>query len=364
VRAEPLDLPWLEQPLSEALRTRRAHALLVHGAAGVGQFELALALARAWLCDTPDAPAAMSAPSARSRPCGTCASCRLVQARSHPDLLVVLPEALREALGWASEQGDDAGDKASKAKPSKDIKVDAVRAVVSFAQTSSARGRGKVVLLYPAERMNAVAANTLLKTLEEPPGEARFVLASAAPDALLPTIRSRCQALALPAPPVDQALAWLKGRGAAQAELLLRATGGQPLEALDWAAQGVDATLWASLPRRVASGDVAALANWPLPRLVNALQKLCHDLQCVAVGATPRYFMELPRVAAASLPVVSDWARALALAARQAEHPWHQALMTEALLQQGQAVLGATGGTNAAVPARPARPVDSLHSRA
>ena len=351
--AQALDFPWLERPLNEALRTRRAHALLVHGAQGIGQFELALALAQAWLCDTPDAS------SGRTRPCGICASCRLMQSRSHPDLLVVLPEALREPLGWAAEQGDDAGaDKASKAKPSKEIKVDAVRAVVAFAQTSSARGRGKVVLLYPAERMNAVAANTLLKTLEEPPGEARFVLASAAPDALLPTIRSRCQALSLAAPPADEALAWLKGKGVAQPEVLLRASGGQPLDVLDWAAQGVNAELWASLPRLVASGDGTALSNWPLPRLVDALQKLCHDLQCVAVGAAPRYFAQVPRMPRTGLPALSDWARSLGLAARQAEHPWHQALMLEALLQKGQAVLAAAGA------ARTVGSIDSLHSGA
>ncbi|KNZ31717.1 MAG: hypothetical protein AD742_16090 [Methylibium sp. NZG] len=348
-------MPWLDQPLAHALRTRRAHALLVHGAQGVGQFELALALAQAWLCDAPDSP------EVKARACGVCANCKLVQARSHPDLLVLLPEALRESMGWASEAIDDAGEKASKAKPSKDIKVEAVRGVVAFAQTSSARGRGKVVVVHPAERMNAVAANTLLKTLEEPPGDARFVLSSAAPDALLPTIRSRCQALALAVPDGGEALAWLRGKGVERAEVLLRATGGQPLEALDWAGQGVEARLWDELPRLVARGDGAALANWPLPRLVDALQKLCHDLHCRAAGAQPRYFTQLPQASDGALPALSAWAKALALAARQAEHPWHAALMTESLLQQGQAALAAAGAARTA-PASTAEPVDSLNS--
>ena len=353
---EPYELPWLEQPLADALRTRRAHALLVHGPQGVGQFELALALAQAWLCDAPDSP------EVKKQACGVCASCKLVQARSHPDLLVLLPEALRDSLGWANDAGDDAGDKATKAKPSKDIKVEAVRAVVAFAQTSSARGRGKVVVVHPAERMNAVAANTLLKTLEEPPGDSRFVLSSAAPDALLPTIRSRCQSIALAVPRADQALAWLKGKGVERAEVLLRATGGQPLEALDWAAQGVDGQVWDDLPRLVARGDSVAVSNWPLPRLVDALQKLCHDLQCQGVGAQARYFVQLPPgVSTAALPALAAWARALALAARQAEHPWNAALMTESLLQQGQAVLAAAGGARTGRPV-PADPVDSLNS--
>ncbi|HEY9022955.1 MAG TPA: DNA polymerase III subunit delta', partial [Burkholderiaceae bacterium] len=182
-----IPLPWLAEPLQRALREQRSHALLVHGPSGVGQFELALGLAQGWLCE--------AAEDGAPRPCGRCAACHLVRARSHPDLLVLVPEALRAALGWEPDgDADDGSDKASKAKPSKDIKVEAVRAAVAFAQTTSARGRGKVVVLHPAERMNGISANTLLKTLEEPPGAARFVLSSAAPDALLPTIRSRCQA--------------------------------------------------------------------------------------------------------------------------------------------------------------------------
>ncbi|HEV7913758.1 MAG TPA: DNA polymerase III subunit delta', partial [Albitalea sp.] len=181
-----LPLPWLEAPLRQALATRHAHALLIHGPQGIGQFELALTLAQAWLCEG----------EAADKPCGRCASCKLVQARSHPDLLVLLPEALRESLGWAGADDADSGgdDKGGKRKPSKEIRVDEIRQAIGFAQTTSARGRCKVVLIHPAERMNGVSANALLKTLEEPPGEARLLLSCAAPDALLPTIRSRCQA--------------------------------------------------------------------------------------------------------------------------------------------------------------------------
>jgi DNA polymerase III subunit delta' len=264
-----------------------------------------------------------------------------VQSRSHPDLLVVLPEALRESLGWSGdgENDDSSSDKAAKAKPSKEIKVDAVRAVVAFAQTTAARGRGKVVVVHPAERMNVIAANTLLKTLEEPPGDARFVLSCAAPNALLPTIRSRCQALPLVAPPTELALQWLVGKGVDGAEVMLNATGGQPLEVLEWVEQGVDAEQWLRLPALVARGEHAAFTSWPLPRLVNALQKLCHDALCLAVGAPPRYFPAVALGRTAKAAALLDWARSLALAARQSEHPWHADLMTESLIQQGQRAL-------------------------
>lgn len=328
-----LPLPWLEAPLRQALQHERAHALLLHGPQGIGQFDLAITLARAWLCE--GAPA--------SRPCGGCVSCRLVQSHSHPDLLVLLPEALRAELGWGTDDEADTGDKAGKRKPSKEIRVDEVRRAIAFSQTTSARGRGKVVVVHPAERLNGIAANALLKTLEEPPGDARLVLSCAAPDALLPTIRSRCQALALPLPGVATATAWLAQQGISEPEVLLAAAGGQPQEALAWAGQGLDARTWAALPRQLAQGDATGLAAWPLPRVVDMLQKLCHDLMRLSAGGEPRYF---PRAALPARPVplarLSPWAKELADKARTAEHTWNAGLMVEALaLRARQAIIGA-----------------------
>lgn len=328
-------LPWIADCVRQALASRRAHALLVHGQPGVGQFELALALAQAWLCEAPVETAL------EHRPCGRCGSCKLARSQTHPDLLVVVPEALREALGWSSDAtGDDAGnEKPGKVKPSKEIKVEAVRGVVAFSQTTSARGRGKVVVLHPAERMNPISANTLLKTLEEPPGHARFVLCSAAPDRLLPTIRSRCQSLVLAAPDPAEALTWLQGRGVEGAEILLRATGGHPLEALEWSRQGVDAGLWQRIPEWVAGGHSSAFADWPLPRLIDTLQKLGHDALCVSVGAPPRYFQQLGNSKPSDTAAVMAWLRSLSDAARHAEHPWNSSLMVESLIQQGRSAL-------------------------
>ncbi len=340
-------LPWLRAPLAQALATQRGHALLLHGPDGVGQFDLAQALAQAWLCEA-------ATPSAQ-RPCGDCASCRLVRARSHPDLLMLLPDAMRESLGWgAAEEG---GEKGAKAKPSKEIRVEAVRAAVGFAQTTSARGRGKVVVVYPAERMNLVAANTLLKTLEEPPGESRFVLASARPAELPATVRSRCEALRLELPTAQQAVAWLTEQGVARPEALLAACGGQPQRALDALQQGIDAALWQRVPALVARGEAAPFLAWPLPWLIDALQKLCHDALCVAVGAPPRYFSTASLSAGAGIAPLTQWAADLRGLARQAEHPWNPGLAVESLVQQGRIALGAP------VPRRAAQPAASLHSR-
>ena len=343
-------LPWLAPVLRQTLQSRHAHALLLHGPRGVGQFELATSLAQGWLCE---------ATTIASRPCGQCAACKLVQAHSHADLLVLIPEAMQADLGWGAAEGDEAqAERASKAKPSQEIKVEAVRRAVSFAQTTSARGRGKVVVLHPAERMNGISANTLLKTLEEPVGDTRFVLSCAAPDALLPTIRSRCQSLTLGLPPVDEATAWLVAQGVADAAVMLAAAGGQPQEALAWSQQGIDAALWARLPTLVAQGMPQALAAWPLARVVDALQKLCHDSACVAHGSVPRYFPAASIAAGADAAALNAWMAELQRVARHAEHPWNASLVVESLVQQGQRALASAGKSS---PAK--RPV-SVHSRA
>jgi DNA polymerase III subunit delta' len=327
-------LPWLEQPLRTVLRQRRAHALLVHGPHGVGQFELSILVARAWLCEAPQAADGANA-------CGACASCRLMRAHTHPDLMVLLPEASRESLGWPERdaRADDDLGASGKAKPSKEIKVEAVRKMIAFAQTTSARGRAKVVVVHPAESLNVVSANTLLKTLEEPVGDTRFLLSSAAPDALLPTVRSRCQALVLGLPPPALAVQWLAQQGVAQPEVLLAACGGQPLDALDWSRQGIDAPFWRSVPQRVRGGDASAFMDWPLKRLVESLQKVCHDAMCLAAGAAPRFFTASAFSRGADIGALVQWSAQLGRDALHAEHPWNPGLKVEALIQGGQRAL-------------------------
>ncbi|WP_119153997.1 DNA polymerase III subunit delta' [Caldimonas tepidiphila] len=323
-------LPWLREPLERLLATQRGHAVLLSGPEGIGQFELALALAQAWLCES----------NGSLTPCGECASCRLVHAHTHPDLLVLLPEALRAGLGWETAEAGDSESRASKTKPSREIKVDALREAVAFAQQTSSRGRAKVVLVFPADRMNAIAANTLLKTLEEPPGQARFVLGTGAPQALLPTIRSRCQTVRLAPPQRPAAEAWLAQQGVADAAVLLAAAGQQPLTALELSRQGIDARLWQGLPQQVARGQGAAFSGWTPPLLLDTLQKLCHDALCVAVGAPTRYF---DAAAFAGLHPsherLTEWARELRETARHADHPWNAGLMTEALVTQARRAL-------------------------
>jgi DNA polymerase III subunit delta' len=322
--------PWITAQLRQLL-AQRGHAWLLHGPAGLGQYALALELARAWLCEQPTQAGA----------CGECSSCHAIDVRTHADLCLLMPETTLLDLGWPLAEKAQAEIDDKKRKPSKEIRVEAMRDAVEFAQRTSGRGRGKVVLVYPAERMNYVAASALLKTLEEPAGDTRFVLASEAVHQLLPTIRSRCLGHAMKWPGEQEAVDWLVGQGLQRTDVpaLLRACGGRPEHALSFAQGGGDAKLWARLPKAVARGDCTVLANWSPAEAVDALLKLCHDLLVVKAGAEPRFFQSADLPSAASIASIGEWSRDLVRTARTVEHPFNAGLMLEALVSQARLAL-------------------------
>src|SRR4029079_9158822 len=85
------------------------------------------------------------------------------------------------------------------------IGVERIRDLRDFTEISSHLGGRKVIVVNPADRLHPSAANALLKTLEEPPSETIFVLVSARPAQLLPTLRSRCFRLDFRAPDAAEA---------------------------------------------------------------------------------------------------------------------------------------------------------------
>lgn len=323
--------PWVARQL-QTLLAHRGHAWLLQGPAGLNQLDLAMALAQAWLCDAPTPQGA----------CGHCASCHGVAVRTHPDLMVLMPETLMLEQDWPlpPKARKDIDDK--KRKPSGDVRVEAIRSVVDFAQRTSARGRGKVVLVYPAEKMNRVSAAALLKTLEEPAGDTRFVLATNAAHLLLPTIRSRCLAHTMHWPALDEAAAWLQQQGLvpAQVATVLRAAGGRPGAALRAAGQGQDGDFWPALTRALARADASPLADLSMAEVVDALQKICHDMAALSVGAPPRFLDPawLP-AKRAPMPALVAWWRELGEAARRADHPLNRGLALEVLVHSAQRVL-------------------------
>ena len=206
--------PWLEASWQRLLSTRAspAQALLLAGPHGVGKGALALAWARALLCEAPLPDGAA---------CGSCPACHWFDNATHPDFrLVTLQEK-------ASKDGE--------IKMAAAIEVDQAREAVDFVQLSTYRAGFRVVLVNPADSLNLAAANALLKVLEEPPLNTVFVLVSDQPRRLLPTIRSRCTRLDIGLPPADIATQWLAGQIAGNARTPLALAGGAPLDALDWA---------------------------------------------------------------------------------------------------------------------------------
>jgi DNA polymerase-3 subunit delta' len=303
--------------------------------------ELALALAQGWLCESPQPP------------CGRCASCRHVRARTHPDLWIVVPDALRLRFEWLTE--DDPLLKAG-AKPSREIRVEQIRDAIDWSHRSAGSARGRALVLHPAEALNTAAANALLKTLEEPPGRLRVVLSGSDPERLLPTLRSRVQRHRLLPPAPSEALEWLSAQEVPDAALLLAVAGGSPLDALALVQEGFDASLLRQLPRRVALGDASSLIGKPIPRVVDLLLKIAHDAQAQAVGAAPRYFDAQTMPQRAELAALQRWRQELHRVARHDEHPWNAGLVIEALVTNGARCWSDDGRRHQA------RPAHSIHS--
>ncbi len=185
---------------------RLGHALLFSGPRGLGKAEAAVALARASCCSDPERGGALGG-------CGACVPCRQVAEGGHPDVRWVAPSP-------------------------GSIRIEQVREVIREACLRPFSGRGRVFIFRDADRLTEEAANALLKVLEEPPEGTRFILLTAVPGAVLPTIRSRCQELAF-RPLAPEAVAALLGerQGLAGEEALRLAAlaGGNPGLALELA---------------------------------------------------------------------------------------------------------------------------------
>lgn len=256
------------------------HALLIHGPAGTGKRALAEHFARYLLCE--------GAPE-KSRPCEHCAACRWLAAGNHPDLRWLEPEAIAKTT--AADEAEQESRKPRSAKPSLEIKVEQVRALAEFLNIGSHRGRSRIALIHPAEDMNLHAANSLLKSLEEPPAGAIFVLVSHRPARLLPTIRSRCVAVPVSLPARERAEAWLRENGVADANRWLAFAGGAPLRALEYAT-GPRGEAISRLLEAIEAGSLQPGAigeREEVDALSEVLQKLALDQALLTSGVESKY---------------------------------------------------------------------------
>lgn len=309
------------------LRGRLPHAVLLKGAQGIGKLDLALNLAQSLLCDSP---------TTDGMPCGNCDSCRWFEQESHPDFRLVQPDALSTS--------DEIEAKAGSKKPSREISVDQIRALSGFANFSAHRGGYRVVVVYPAEAMNNNAANSLLKTLEEPTDKLLFLLVTHKPQQLLPTILSRCLAFPVATPSKEAGIAWLTQQGVKDPAQALAQTGFAPLQALGWAESGEGAdernTLLEAI-RQPSKMDALALAE-KLQRgipvhIIHCLQQWSHDLTSAKLAGSVRYFPEQSKVLeklaqSTTTPALLRFQKELQEARRAAYHPLNPRLFLESLL--------------------------------
>ena len=165
---------------------RMPHALLFAGPESVGKYLSAKTLAAALLCESGDAP------------CGTCRSCRMVENESHPDLVVVRPDK-------------------------QNIKIGEIRKMQKDLSLAPYMAERRVCIIDEADKMRDEAANSILKTLEEPVGDVVFILITAKRYQLLDTIRSRCMLVQFGSVPWDALASELVRRGANEKDAFLAA---------------------------------------------------------------------------------------------------------------------------------------------
>lgn len=218
---------------------RLPHALLLTGAAGLGKRQFADQLVRLMLCERIVTSGLV--PSC----CGDCDGCRWLASSSHPDVRYVSPDNDdgddAEAVSNSAEgKGAEAAAPSSiKAKPKKransSIKVAAIRALEEFVFVGSHRQGRRVIFVTDADAMNNIAANALLKVLEEPPANVYFILITSRPDRLLRTLRSRCRQLGFVRPQPAAAIDYIRSLGLPKgSEALLALAGGAPLQVARW----------------------------------------------------------------------------------------------------------------------------------
>jgi DNA polymerase-3 subunit delta' len=337
-------LPWQDQPLRELLarRDKMPHALLIHGRPGIGKVEFARAIAQSLLCEANQDGIA----------CGQCAACGWFREGNHPDFRALFPDIFTEAgsdpeatLDAAEGNGDKKDDKKDDRKDekkSKEIRIDQIRALGGFMALSTHRDGFRVLLIYPAETLNPNAANSLLKTLEEPPPRTLILLVTDQPNRLLATLRSRCQRVLLAAPPSDQALAWLTGQGVANPQQALAMAGGAPLDALDFSTpeyQSERKSFVAALADPAADYMAAAqgFEKADLNHILTWLQTWVADIALSRLAGEVRHHLDQEKAIAAiatrvQLPKLFRYESELRQSRRSISHPLNARLLLEQLL--------------------------------
>ena len=365
--------PWLKPLWSNLDFDHFPNAILIHGQSGVGKFAFAVELAKALLCESTN-------PS--GRPCNQCDGCHWFNTGNHPDFTALVPETHRKLLPQAdyeseeptkkSRNSKDDDSESSEKKEKKNISIEETRAVIESLSIGSHRGGNRVILIYPLEMLRSDSANTLLKSLEEPPNKTIFILLADRVDRVLPTIRSRCRLLSAPRPDKSTGLDWLKSQLSASPDIkvadndietIYDEQGGAPYAVLESLfarhhkneKDELTVSIAASrmLLQSMAQG---ARINWletsekihkaQYSFLLATMQRWVSDLQLVSAGGMPRYYPKHISTlrglsqSVQAIKLLQFW-RSIVQARRSENHPLATRIQLEALLSQYQQVFEA-----------------------
>ena len=363
--------PWLDAIWDGINLAEFPNAVLLHGQSGIGKFEFSIELAKALLCETATA----------TKPCNQCKACRWFDSGNHPDFIALVPETHRKLLPHGdfesdmdspkkqkTSQADDDSDTPEK-KEKKSISIEDARGAIEGLSIGSHRGGNRVILVYPLEMLRADSANTLLKSLEEPPSNTIFILLADRLDRVLPTIRSRCRLLSAPRPDRTTGLQWLRNQlnqvsglkiADVDIESIYDEQGGAPYAVLDSliARHNKDEKDELTIAIQASKYLLQAMSqgariNWldaaektqkaRYSVLLATMQRWASDLQSSAQMGGPRYY---PKHEAAikllaqqiRLPKLLRFWKSLILARRHENHPLATRIQLEALLSQYQQV--------------------------
>ena len=202
---------------------RIAHAYLFAGPEGVGKKMAALAFVQTFFCENGNG-------------CGACPSCRKIVSGNHPDIHLLEPDG-------------------------QFIKIDQVRDLQKELGLRPYEAKRKVCIIDGAERFNQSSGNALLKTLEEPPGNALIILTTSAADSVLQTIRSRCQLLWFSAVPQSEITALLEEQSvpAAEAAVTAALADGSVARALALASGEISSSREAAIEKACSLSDFSSI---------------------------------------------------------------------------------------------------------
>jgi DNA polymerase III delta' subunit len=248
---------------------RPAHAYIFAGLEGVGKYRTAREWARLLLCRNPQTKQGQSGPFADS--CGSCESCTLLEANSHPDYAHVYKELLeytREGKGK---------------KTPIDLPIDVIREfLIEQVAIRPASSRRKVFVLSEAEKLNVNSQNALLKVLEEPPQYCTIILLCTRLEQLLPTTKSRCQIIRFGPVDDDRIVSQLTamGLGSKEAAFFARLAQGSLGLACQWARLDLDgAGLF-----EIKKGMVTSLAEYKMIDALALAERILENAKQIATA--------------------------------------------------------------------------------